>query len=79
MNDKLDPWLVGGLHPSEIPEIAAAAKRADAQAERLDTPQAVWIRPNSAASIWVNEDSPAERLQGCVMVYSTEDGWIGKD
>lgn len=72
---KLNPALIDGNHPAEHPEIAKAAKKADALDERLGESHAVWIRPNST-TCFVVPDNTDNRLEGCVMVYSTEDGWI---
>ncbi len=74
MNErKLNPAVVGGLHPSEQPELQKAADKCQARKDSTGEEWAVWIRPNSTTCFTVEA---SDRMEGCVEVFNTEDGWI---
>lgn len=73
MSEKLNPATIGGLHPSNHPDVLKASQRASSMAKREHSPHAVWIRPNSSTCFVVPAD---DRLAGCVEVFNTNDGWI---
>ncbi len=76
MSNKLNPALIGGLHPSEQPELMKASEKATRNFERDGEHWAVWIRPNSTTCFTVEA---SERMRGCVEVFNTETGWIQID
>ncbi len=65
--------MIDGKPYSEHPEVKKAAEKADARADATDQPWAVWVRPNTAITFVMPDD---DRLADCVLVYSTEEGWL---